>query len=69
MADAKQCDRCKKFYNHGNDTHRPSMYGSYIYGMKFTGKEFNNVLAVYDLCEECTKKLVQFIKNEEDDDA
>lgn len=67
MADAKQCDGCKKFYNPRNDTHRPSMYGSYIQGMKFFGD--HGVISVYDLCEECTDKLVKFMNNEEDNDA
>ena len=68
MADAKQCDICKKFYRPQNDKNRPSMYGSFINGVKLFG-DHHDVISIYDLCEDCTNKVVNFIRNKEDDDA
>lgn len=52
---AKKCDRCKRYYDRPNFEQGAAVYANET-GWK-DGKEL-------DLCDECTKKLVRWLKNE-----
>ena len=63
MATAKKCDRCGKYY----DSNEPHLIGngriSAIDGIAFTLKE-GDTADCYDLCDECIKLLVEWLKGE-----
>ena len=66
--DAKQCDRCKAFYMEetSSSESRASSCGRYIYGVNLFGLNASDHLGAFDLCGNCTNKLISFLKNEED---
>ena len=62
MSDAKQCDRCGKLYVRYS-------------GLQFTetGSRYNNITLYgtgfskdYDLCIDCMRQLIRWLKNESD---
>lgn len=64
---AKKCDRCGKYYDHYN--------GNLIFptngranGFALYNEDSNRIVGTqrfYDLCQECMKKLIDFIENNE----
>ena len=56
MANAKQCDRCKKFYKSNNN---PGYVVRYWNGV--------TMLNDRDLCPDCEKKLADFMINVEEE--
>lgn len=67
MADAKQCDRCKRFYRDIDDiSNRPGINGRRPAIVSLNDSDFHKV-SCYDLCSECMNKLVKFIKMEDND--
>lgn len=62
MSDAKQCDRCKKFYLESDDIKtRPASYA----GLKIFNVELKDSdrarIRDFDLCTGCATKLDQFL--------
>lgn len=61
MADAKKCDRCKKFY----DIYAGVPFNDH--GNRYNGVELRyNSSCMYcrfELCEDCQKALYSFLKN------
>ena len=60
--DAKQCDRCKKFYLESDDVlTRPVYAGFRTYSVEL--KDMNrNHIRKFDLCTACAVKLDSFLK-------
>ena len=61
--DAKQCDRCGKFYHVFQDANlRPEYAMKKIYSVE-TQHANHNAAKIYDLCVDCTIELMEFLKN------
>jgi hypothetical protein len=58
MADAKKCDRCGKYYDEQEKKY--TVDGNILASIKFISKQ-NCMIGRCDLCDECAKKLVQFM--------
>ena len=63
MANAKKCDRCGKYYMDGEKTAHDAD-GYYIGGITTLSIKGNSITK-YDLCDNCIKKLMIFLDNEE----
>lgn len=59
MANAKQCDRCGKFYKNNTILHDK---GSFI--TRIITADDNDILEKHDLCDECIRKFQDFMKGE-----
>lgn len=59
MANAKQCDRCGKFYKNNKLLSDKGLFISQIY----TASN-DTILEKFDLCDECILKLHNFMKGE-----
>lgn len=55
MSAAKKCDRCGKYYPH------LGLNGQYVTVVNDRRKRTGEC---FDLCDECMKKLVKWLKNE-----
>lgn len=63
MADAKQCDRCKRFYSIELFKNLDEEW----YGLKIYKECIPDFESHYiDLCDDCKKKLLKWLKCEED---
>ena len=69
MAVAKKCDRCGKFYEYyaGRNTEfKNSEKTNAILFLDYDTKGGYWVNKSYDLCIDCMRKLIKFIKNDDD---
>lgn len=63
MANAKRCDRCRKFYSNDEKTFKINdrrVGGVTVYG-------FYNAITNMDLCDDCARDLWHFLCNEQED--
>lgn len=69
MADAKQCDRCKKLYSleRYEQMKRPSIQGHNVNVLRFYALN-GLLLKSIDLCPECSKEVMVFLNLVETDD-
>lgn len=66
MANALKCDRCGKLYEHYKGIRVESRGNDYCSMSLYTGDGWKR--RDYDLCPECMTKLVEFIKNKEENE-
>ena len=59
MANAKKCDRCGGFYL--KEEKKTCRNGSLVSGVSLRSF-YGNPIDSYDLCECCTKKLLEFLE-------
>lgn len=61
MSDAKQCDRCKKFYLETDDIQtRPAYAGLKIFNVEIKDDDRARIRG-FDLCADCALKLGLFL--------
>ena len=63
MAYARQCDRCKSFYTSQNYENAIKIKGDYIGGISLLTIGSNKILDL-DLCPDCSRELMKFLKQE-----
>lgn len=62
---AKKCDRCGEFYIEACGVEkRPARRGQRIFEAKLYGANMN-LLDMYELCADCSVKLIRFLENKE----
>lgn len=65
MADAKRCDRCGTYYVEKEKKYKVGR--DILASIKFVSSQ-NTWIKYFDLCDECAKKLVQFMKQEKEEE-
>jgi hypothetical protein len=72
MADAKQCDRCDKFYKPYDGlpilTNQDKTQAGFKYNKIILETRHSNVGKLMDLCPECMSKLIYFLFYEDDEE-